>query len=133
MTACQSTLDGMYNPESQLTQMMTLFLKSPFDDSVSLAVSGKIRELFMVEGFNTDYYIPAGDTPLKAMWNAILFGTYVSYYLAIAYGIDPTSQPWYRRDGILPFARCDEEQPYEGPRDFPHGLGRILLLRRGAA
>jgi len=91
--ASRSTVGGMYAPEEHLSQMMTLFLESPFDDSVSLAVSGKIRELFMVEGFNTDYYIPAGDTPLKAMWNAILFGTYVSYYLAIAYGIDPLPNP----------------------------------------
>jgi Bacterial phospho-glucose isomerase C-terminal SIS domain len=30
---------------------------------------------------------------LKAMWTAILFGTYVSYYLAIAYGMDPLPNP----------------------------------------
>jgi glucose/mannose-6-phosphate isomerase len=91
--ASRSTVGGMYAPEEHLSQMMTLYVESPFDDSDSLAISGKIRELFMVEGFNTDYYIPAGDSPLKAMWNAILFGTYVSYYLAIAYGMDPLSNP----------------------------------------
>jgi glucose/mannose-6-phosphate isomerase len=91
--ASRSTVGGMYAPEERLSQMMTLFLESPFDAPDFLATSGKIRELFMVEGFNTDYYIPAGDSPLKAMWNAILFGTYVSYYLAIAYGIDPLTNP----------------------------------------
>jgi glucose/mannose-6-phosphate isomerase len=91
--ASRSTVGGMYAPEEPLSQMMTLFLESPFDAPESLAVSGKIRELFMVEGFNTDYYIPSGDTQLKAMWTAILFGTYVSYYLAIAYGMDPLPNP----------------------------------------
>ena len=47
----------------------------------------------MVEGFNTDYFVPSGNTPLIVLWNAILFGTYVSYYLAIAYGIDPLPNP----------------------------------------
>jgi hypothetical protein len=91
--ASRSTVGGMYAPEEHLSKMMTLFLETPFDAPESLAISGKIRELFMVEGFNTDYFIPDGDSPLKAMWNAILFGMYVSYYLAIAYGRDPLSNP----------------------------------------
>jgi glucose/mannose-6-phosphate isomerase len=92
-TAARSTVGGMYAPEAPLSQMMTIFLESPFDVPDYLAASGKIRELFMVEGFNTDYYVPGGDNPLKAMWNAILFGLFVSYYLAIAYGIDPLPNP----------------------------------------
>jgi glucose/mannose-6-phosphate isomerase len=27
------------------------------------------------------------------MWNALLFGDYVAYYLAMAYGVDPTPVP----------------------------------------
>ncbi len=92
-TASRSTAGAMCFPEASLTQMMTIFLESPFDTPVCLAASGKLRELFMVEGFNTDYYVPSGNTPLKAIWNAIIFGIFVSYYLAIAYGIDPFPNP----------------------------------------
>lgn len=92
-TAARSTVGGMNSPEGPLSQMMTIFLESPFDGAELLAASGKIREFFMVEGFNTDYYNTTGDRPLKAMWNAILFGLYASYYLAIAYGIDPIPNP----------------------------------------
>ena len=91
--ASRSTVGGMCFPEAHLSQMMTIFLETPFDEAVSLAASGKLRELFMVEGFNTDYYIPSGNSPLKAIWNATVFGLYVSYYLAIAYGIDPLPNP----------------------------------------
>ncbi len=91
--ASRVTVGGMCSPEAQLSQMMTIFLETPFDEPVSLAASGKLRELFMVEGFNTDYYIPSGNSPLKTLWNAIVFGIYVSYYLSIAYGIDPLPNP----------------------------------------
>ncbi len=91
--ASRLTIGGMCSPEAQLSQMMTIFLETPFDEPVYLAASGKLRELFMVEGFNTDYYAPSGNSPLKSIWNAIIYGLYVSYYLAIAYGIDPLPNP----------------------------------------
>ena len=47
----------------------------------------------MVEGFNTDFYLVKGNTSLSCMWNAILYGDYISYYLALAYGVDPTPNP----------------------------------------
>jgi len=43
-----------------------------------------------VEGLNTDVFTAKGSSPLEHMWTAIHFGDYMAYYLAIAYGIDPT-------------------------------------------
>ncbi|HNS62355.1 MAG TPA: SIS domain-containing protein, partial [Anaerolineales bacterium] len=48
------------------------------------------RKAFMLEGMNTDYIDARGNTPLAHMWTSILFGDYMSYYLAMGYGVDPT-------------------------------------------
>ena len=34
--------------------------------------------------------LPRGDSPLAHMWTLIHFGDYMAYYLAMAYGVDPT-------------------------------------------
>ena len=44
----------------------------------------------MLEGLNTDVADARGHSPLAHMWTLILFGDYMSYYLAMAYGVDPT-------------------------------------------
>jgi glucose/mannose-6-phosphate isomerase len=90
---CHSTLGGMYNPEPKLTQMMTLFLESSCDHPSIRKISEEARKMFMVEGFNTDFYMVKGSTPLSCIWNAILYGDFISYYLALAYGVDPTPNP----------------------------------------
>jgi glucose/mannose-6-phosphate isomerase len=48
------------------------------------------RQSFMLEGINTDSYEAKGNCRLAQMWTAIQFGDYVSYYLAMLYGVDPT-------------------------------------------
>ena len=44
----------------------------------------------MLEGMNTDHVDARGNTPLAQIWTTILFGDYMAYYLAMAYGVDPT-------------------------------------------
>jgi glucose/mannose-6-phosphate isomerase len=44
----------------------------------------------MLEGLNTDVIDARGDSPLAHMWTLVLFGDYMAYYLAMAYGVDPT-------------------------------------------
>jgi glucose/mannose-6-phosphate isomerase len=48
------------------------------------------RQILMVEGFNTDVIHAQGESRLAQQWTALHFGDYTAYYLAIAYGIDPT-------------------------------------------
>ncbi len=90
---CYSTLGGLYHPENQLTQMMALFLKSTCDYPSDQIVSDEVRKMFMIEGINTDSYLTQGKTALECMWNAILYGDFISYYLALAYDVDPTPVP----------------------------------------
>ena len=41
-------------------------------------------------GLNKDVYHAKGESPLAHIWTTIHFGDYMAYYLAMAYGVDPT-------------------------------------------
>ena len=89
--ADHNTLAGTVNPEEVLNpHTMTLFLRAPSDHPRNRLRSDLTRQAFMLEGMNTDYVDARGETPLAHMWTLILFGDYVSYYLAMGYGVDPT-------------------------------------------
>ena len=89
--ADHNTLAGTMNPEEVLNpHTMTLFLRAPSDHPRNRLRSDLTRKAFMLEGMNTDYIDARGDTPLAHMWTLILFGDYMSYYLAMGYGVDPT-------------------------------------------
>jgi len=89
--ADHNTLAGTMNPEEVLNpHTMTLFLRAPSDHPRNRLRSDLTRKAFMLEGMNTDYVDARGNTPLAHMWTLILFGDYMAYYLAMAYGVDPT-------------------------------------------
>jgi glucose/mannose-6-phosphate isomerase len=89
--ANHNTLAGTLNPQETLNaHTMTMFLRSDFDHPRNRLRSDLTRKAFMLEGLNTDYISARGRTPLAHMWTLILFGDYMAYYLAMAYGVDPT-------------------------------------------
>lgn len=89
--ADHNTLAGTMNPQETLNaHTMTLFLRAPSDHPRNRLRSDLTRKAFMLEGMNTDYIDARGETPLAHMWTSILFGDYMSYYLAMGYGVDPT-------------------------------------------
>jgi glucose/mannose-6-phosphate isomerase len=51
------------------------------------------KTAFMVEGINTDFVDAQGNDPLAQQWTVLHLGDYTAYYLAMAYGIDPTAIP----------------------------------------
>lgn len=90
--ADHNTLAGTLNPQETLNaHTMTLFLRAPSDHPRNRLRSDLTRQAFMLEGMNTDYVDARGSTPLAHMWTLILFGDYMSYYLAMGYGVDPTT------------------------------------------
>jgi len=92
--ANHNTLAGMINPQETLNaHTMTMFLNAPSDHPRNHMRSDMTRQAFMLEGLNTDFIKGRGKTPLAHMWTLILFGDYMAYYLAMAYGIDPTPVP----------------------------------------
>lgn len=44
----------------------------------------------MLEGIGTDFVDAQDETTLAHMWTLLHFGDYTAYYLAMAYGVDPT-------------------------------------------
>lgn len=90
--ADHNTLAGIINPSEDLLMphTMSLFLGSASDHPRNKIRSAITRQTFMLEGLNSDIYTAPGDTSLAQMWTAIHFGDYMAYYLAIAYGTDPT-------------------------------------------
>ena len=89
--ANHNTLAGTVNPDEVLNpHTMTLFLRSPSDHPRNRLRSDLTRQHLMLEGMNTDVIDARGDHPIAHMWTLILFGDYMAYYLAMAYGVDPT-------------------------------------------
>jgi glucose/mannose-6-phosphate isomerase len=92
--ADHNTLQGLMFPENTLNaHTMTLFLRAPSDHPRNRLRSDLTRQAFMLEGLNTDFTDARGETPLAQIWTSILFGDYMAFYLAMAYGIDPTPVP----------------------------------------
>jgi glucose/mannose-6-phosphate isomerase len=88
--ADHNTLAGVVNPSDLLLKIFTVFLKSnQFHPRNSMRMDLTFTE-FMVAGLCTDQLDFSADYRLAEIWNAILFGDFVSYYLAIIYNIDPT-------------------------------------------
>jgi glucose/mannose-6-phosphate isomerase len=89
--ADHNTLAGTIHPEEVLMpHTMALFLRAPSDHPRNRLRIELTKKAFMLEGINTDFVDARGDSLLAHMWTLILFGDYMAYYLAIAYGIDPT-------------------------------------------
>ena len=89
--ADHNALAGTIHPVDVLMpHTMNLFLRAPSDHPRNRLRLDLTKQIFMLEGPNTDFLDARGDTPLAHMWTMILFGDYMAYYLAIAYGVDPT-------------------------------------------
>lgn len=88
--ADHNTLAAVMNPAEALEHTMALFLRAPSYHPRNLLRSNLTKQAFMLEGLNTDFVDAPGDTPLAHQWSALHFGDYTAYYLAMAYGIDPT-------------------------------------------
>jgi glucose/mannose-6-phosphate isomerase len=89
--ADHNTLAGTLNPEEVLNpHTMTFFLRSPSDHPRNRLRIDLTHQAYMLEGINADFADARGNSPLAHMWTLILFGDYMAYYLAMAYGVDPT-------------------------------------------
>ncbi len=89
--ANHNTLAGTIHPEDVLMpHTMNLFLRAPSDHPRNRKRIELTKQAFMLEGLNTDFLDARGNSPLAHIWTMILFGDYMAYYLAMAYGVDPT-------------------------------------------
>jgi glucose/mannose-6-phosphate isomerase len=86
-------IEGVQHPESLVGPTMVVFLRSTLNHSRNLKRLEATRSILMVEGFNTAILEAHGQSRLAHQWTSLHLGDYVAYYLAMAYGTDPTPVP----------------------------------------
>jgi len=91
--ADHNALAGLQQPEQALSSTMVLFLRAPSYHPRNLLRTELTKQVYMLEGLNTDFVDAQGETPLAQQWTALHLGDYVGYYLAMLYEIDPTPIP----------------------------------------
>jgi glucose/mannose-6-phosphate isomerase len=91
--ADHNVVAGTFGPESLIARTMAVFLRAGRDDPALTRRVEATRRVLMVEGYNTDLIDGVGETPLAQQWTCLHYGDYAAYYLAIAYGVDPTPIP----------------------------------------
>jgi glucose/mannose-6-phosphate isomerase len=89
--ANHNTIAGIEHPEDILGQSVVLFLRAPSDHPRNRMRSEFTQREFMLAGLGTDFYIAEGKSRLAHIWTAIHFGEYLAYYLAMFYGVDPST------------------------------------------
>lgn len=84
---------GTELPEEALGKLFTMILKSSYDHP-RVALRGDLTfKLYLQQAIGVDTYTARGESRLAQMMNATQFGDYLSYYLAMIYGVDPTPIP----------------------------------------
>ena len=81
---------GIDRPESFIDKAFVLFMNSPASHSRNQRRIDLTRQLFLGSGYNTDCVTAQGKSRMAQMLSMVHYGDYVSFYLSIAYGIDPT-------------------------------------------
>ncbi|MGH2620675.1 MAG: bifunctional phosphoglucose/phosphomannose isomerase [Anaerolineales bacterium] len=81
---------GVEHPKGMIGPTMVVFLRSSFNHPRNLTRLEATRHVLMLEGFNTDIIECPGPSRLAQQWTGLHMGDYLAYYLAMAYGVDPT-------------------------------------------
>lgn len=88
--ADHNTLAGICFPEDALAKEMSIFLQASMDHVRNQKRVIETRQIMLVEGLNTDMIEARGNSRMEQMWSTLLFGDYVSFYLAMIYEVNPT-------------------------------------------
>jgi len=88
--ADHNMLAGWKAPPDLIEKSIVVFLHSDFCQMRNQLRIKLTRQVIGAEGVSTDLFAAKGPNPLAQQWTGLHFGDYVSYYLAMAYGQDPT-------------------------------------------
>ena len=88
--ADHNTLAGIVKPEKILGETYAIFLASGKYHERNQKRFGLTGKEFKAAGVCTDEVVCWGSTKLAEILNTILLGDFVSYYIAMAYEVDPT-------------------------------------------
>lgn len=85
-----NALAGLRHPESLYEHTSAIFLRSDFDHERNTKRIEFSQRFFLQAGVGVDSVQARGEGKLAQMFSLLQFGDYLSYYLALAYGEDPT-------------------------------------------
>ena len=85
-----NTLAGLLYPESLFEKTSSVFLRAAMDHPRNQKRIDLSLCFFLQAGVAVDEVWAKGESSLAQMWSLLQFGDYVSYYLALDYGVDPT-------------------------------------------
>jgi glucose/mannose-6-phosphate isomerase len=88
--ATHNAVVGYEQPEPIRENLYVVFLASPLDHPRNARRASVSTQLLAASGIDYQVVPVAGEGRLGQAWSAIALGDYVSAYLALLYGIDPT-------------------------------------------
>ena len=89
-----STVEGTEFPPPLMTKVAVIFLSAPQPEGSRMSTRLKITQtVYLQQGLAPDTIKARGSSALAQMMSNVQFGDYVSYYTAMAYGVDPTPLP----------------------------------------
>ena len=88
--ANHNSLAGILNPEDLFNSHVSVFLLAESYHPRNILRGKLTQKTFMVAGLSSDTFMAQGGTRLAQQWTTLHFGDYASYYLAMAYDVDPT-------------------------------------------
>jgi glucose/mannose-6-phosphate isomerase len=88
--ADHNSLAGLNFPEDLMPHTQAIFLQADSDHPRNQLRLQLTRQMFLMEGVNTDFVNATGKSPLSHIWTLVQFGDFTAFYLAMAYGVDPT-------------------------------------------
>ncbi len=89
--ADHNTVVGIEFPAENMIKMAAVFITSPEFDHRRVSVRHDLTfKMCLENAIMADKFRPEGRSALAQMCYAIQYGDYVSFYAAIAYGMDPT-------------------------------------------
>ncbi|MDD2521428.1 MAG: bifunctional phosphoglucose/phosphomannose isomerase [Anaerolineaceae bacterium] len=85
-----NTLAGLLYPDAIFEKTSAIFLRSELDHPRNQKRIDLSMQYYLQAGVMVDSVRGLGDGRLAQLWSLLQFGDYVSYYLALVYGVNPT-------------------------------------------
>ena len=86
-------LEGLAHPD-EVQKLKYLFLESNLYDPRIIKRTAVTKEVIEQNKLSYESYSPQGKTKIIQSFDCLLFGSYVTFYLAMLYGVDPTPNPY---------------------------------------
>jgi len=85
---------GITFPRPLMTKVSVVMLSSPHYDHPRVALRQTLtKDMYLQQGIAVDVIKMRGNSRLAQILSGIQYGDYVSYYVAMGYGVDPTPTP----------------------------------------